>query len=62
MDSSNAAIVCAWNGTACANKSCATASSTENTHDLCKSYFTGCTVNATKDGCIPIPDKCEGMT
>ncbi|CAD8124536.1 unnamed protein product [Paramecium sonneborni] len=55
-------IECGWNGTTCANKSCLTAQETVNTHSACNTYLTGCTVNATDNGCIAIPETCEEMT
>ncbi|CAD8210128.1 unnamed protein product [Paramecium octaurelia] len=61
-DDKGANILCGWNGTSCANKSCQTAQQTVNTPALCKSYLAGCTVNATDNGCVAIPDVCEGMT
>ncbi|CAD8210801.1 unnamed protein product [Paramecium pentaurelia] len=61
-DEKGATIICGWNGNACANKTCLTAQETVNTPTLCNDYLSGCTVNATDNGCIAIPDVCEGMT
>jgi hypothetical protein len=53
---------CGWNGEKCDDYSCLTAPAADHTtHEACSGYLAGCTVNETLAGCIPIPDKCEGM-
>ncbi|CAD8208460.1 unnamed protein product [Paramecium pentaurelia] len=61
-DGTGANIECGWNGSTCVNKNCLTAQETVNTPTLCNDYLPGCTVNATDNGCVEIPDYCEGMT
>ncbi|CAK64863.1 unnamed protein product (macronuclear) [Paramecium tetraurelia] len=56
---------CGWNGTQCADKSCATAPATADydDNDKCRAYFNNkCTVASTGQGCVDIPDTCETMT
>lgn len=52
---------CGWNGTACNDKSCATAKSTVNTDTLCRGYLPTCTVTDTGSGCMDIPTDCSGL-
>ena len=54
-DDNNKNIICGWNGYSCADKSCSTAKTDVNTPILCFSYFPGCTINESNDGCIEIP-------
>nr|AAS94225.1 surface antigen A [Paramecium tetraurelia] len=56
---------CGWNGTQCADKSCATAPATADYDDdtKCRAYFSNkCTVSETGQGCVDIPATCETMT
>nr|P13837.1 RecName: Full=G surface protein, allelic form 156; Flags: Precursor [Paramecium primaurelia]CAA27514.1 unnamed protein product [Paramecium primaurelia] len=56
---------CGWNGTQCADKSCATASATADYDDdtKCRAYITNkCTVSDSGQGCVEIPATCETMT
>ncbi|CAD8108961.1 unnamed protein product [Paramecium primaurelia] len=56
---------CGWNGTQCADKSCATAPATADydDNDKCRAYFNNkCTVASSGQGCVDIPDTCETMT
>ncbi|CAD8155977.1 unnamed protein product [Paramecium octaurelia] len=43
---------CAWAGSKCQDKSCATAPSTTTDNTACGSYKSGCLVNNTANGCI----------
>ncbi|CAD8109130.1 unnamed protein product [Paramecium primaurelia] len=55
---------CGWNGTQCADKSCATAPATADydDNDKCRAYFSNkCTVAESGQGCVDIPDTCETM-
>ncbi|CAD8125030.1 unnamed protein product [Paramecium sonneborni] len=57
---------CGWNGSQCADKSCATAPATDlyDDNDECRAYFNNkCTVTAAESGlgCVDIPDTCETM-
>ncbi|CAD8176985.1 unnamed protein product [Paramecium pentaurelia] len=55
---------CGWNGTLCADKSCATAPATADydDNDKCRAYFNNkCTVADSGQGCVDIPDTCETM-
>ncbi|CAD8145016.1 unnamed protein product [Paramecium octaurelia] len=57
--------LCGWNGTQCADKSCATAPATTDydDNDKCRAYFNNkCTVASSGQGCVDIPDTCESMT
>ncbi|CAD8045477.1 unnamed protein product [Paramecium sonneborni] len=57
--------LCGWNGTSCADKSCATAPATTDYDDdsECRTYFNNkCTVSQTGQGCVDIPITCEIMT
>ncbi|CAD8124653.1 unnamed protein product [Paramecium sonneborni] len=56
---------CGWNGTQCADKSCATAPATADYDDntKCRAYFNNkCTVAEAGQGCVEIPATCEVMT
>nr|P17053.1 RecName: Full=G surface protein, allelic form 168; Flags: Precursor [Paramecium primaurelia]CAA36378.1 unnamed protein product [Paramecium primaurelia] len=56
---------CGWNGTQCADKSCATAPATADYDDdtKCRAYITNkCTVSDSGQGCVEIPATCETMT
>ncbi|CAD8109099.1 unnamed protein product [Paramecium primaurelia] len=53
---------CGWNGTLCADKSCATATADYDNNDKCRAYFDNkCTVADSGQGCVDIPDTCETM-
>ncbi|CAD8110299.1 unnamed protein product [Paramecium primaurelia] len=56
---------CGWNGTQCADKSCATAPATADYDDdtKCRAYLSNkCTVSESGQGCVDIPATCETMT
>ncbi|CAD8171552.1 unnamed protein product [Paramecium octaurelia] len=53
--------LCGWKNEICNVKSCDTAPINVSTHEDCYKYFNGCTINATNDGCIKIPDQCSQM-
>lgn len=73
----NEGNICGWNGVKCDQKSCLTADTTVNAHQKCQDYLkvcldltdqdcaafkNPCTVNINNDGCVTIPNECDGLS